>query len=540
MMKTKDILLAVAALLTFAVVFYACKNPGEGVTININTNVLKSPTAVQFVNAVKNAPNQPDDFPVTIGGKDADKVVTITNKTQFNAVDGRIFLALKKGVVPSEANPVVFTVAAEVAGFTPATKTFRITSEAPSATVVPLIEYANPVPGTTAVVENNPIVGGVTPTVITIETPTNPGMEEQATITIPAGTEFRDAAGNLINATSLESRVVQFGTDSPEALAAFPGGFDVANITGENGQPIEGGVAFITAGFIAMDMYAGGTEVKNFSKPIEVSMGVSPEVTNPETGTVVKAGDQVPVWSLDDKTGQWKYESEATIVKDAQGNLTASFSATHLSYWNLDWYSTFCPNTTTITYSMPGYVTEQYQVELVSSNGYVSYSYPTLTDGAKYVQRLPTGNFKIVVRNPINNVIIVETPSFNGCGGNVTVNFPAKNDLDIVNVAINLQGTCPNKPLNTNIDSHALVYEKGKPRSQGTTVYVKLGKLNLQLKNNTEYVVEAQYGDAWKTANIAFKKQDFSFPGTVSGTATYDQGTNTVNVLAQFRLPDCN
>lgn len=539
-MKIKDIFLAIAAVLTLGIVFYACKNPGEGVVININTNVLKSPTAVQFVNARRNATTQPGAFPVTIGGKDADKVVTITNKTDFKAVDGRIFLALKKGVVPTVENPIVFTVAAEVAGFTPATKTFRITSEEASSSIVQLIEYANPVPGTTAAVETNPIVGGVNLAPITLETPTNPGMEEQATITIPAGTEFRDAAGNLINATNLESKIVQFGTESPEALASFPGGFDVANITDENGQTINGGVAFITAGFIAMDMYAGGTEVKNFSKPIEVSMGVSPAVTNPETGTTVKEGDVVPVWSLDDKTGQWKYEDEATIVKDAEGNLTATFSATHLSYWNLDWYSTFCQSQTTITYNMPGYLTETYVVELVGPTGYVSYSYPTLSDGAKYTQRMPTGNLKIVVRDYNTNVIITETPSFNACAGNVTVNFPPRTDLDIVNVAITLQGTCPNKPLNTNIDSHAIVYEKGKTRAQGTTVYVKLGKLDLKLKNNTEYVVEAQYGDAWKTANISFKKQDFTFPGTVSGTATYDQGTNTLNVQAQFRLPDCN
>ncbi|WP_256003368.1 hypothetical protein [Pedobacter deserti] len=537
-MKTKDILLILFALLSAGVVLYACKNPGEGVTININTNVLKAPTAVQFVNAVDGAATQPNNFPVTIGGPDADKVVTADNKTTFNASEGRIFLALKKGVMPSESDPIVFTVAAEVPGFTPATHTFRITADEPQSVVVPVIEYANPVPGTAVVVEEFPLQGGVNTAPISIETSSNGAMTEQASIVVPAGTEFRDAQGNKINAAQLESRVVQFGTESAESLAAFPGGFNVANIIGENGQPIPGGVAFVTAGFIAMDMYAGGTEIKSFSKPLEITMDVNPAVVNSQTGATVKEGDIVPVWSLDDKTGQWKFESNATIVEDAQGKLSASFQASHLSYWNFDWINSFCQNRLSITFSAPNYEVSAYRVEVEASNGYRYSTTMVVSDNKTISERVPSGNLKIRVYS--GPILITETDYFDGCSGSITVNFPPKAAVDLVNVAMTLQGVCPNKPLNENIDSWAVVYEKGKTRAQGTTVYVKLGKLNLKLKNNTEYVVEAQYGNNWKTAEILFKKENFTFPGTVSGTATYVQSTNTVNVLAQFKLPNCN
>ncbi|RZK80987.1 MAG: hypothetical protein EOO92_06215 [Pedobacter sp.] len=538
-MRQRNLLYIFISVSIFGVLLYACKNPGEGVTINVNTYVLKAPTAVQFVNAVKNAPNQPKDFAVTIGGKDADKIVNASNNTEFSAKDGRIIVALKKGVVPSATNPIEFTVAAEIPGFTPATKSFLITTDRPSSTVVQVIEYANPVPGTTVKVQEDALQGGITTTPIVVETQAPAGATESATVSIAAGTQFLDAAGRPIVASKLESRVVQFGTESPEALASFPGGFDIASITNENGQQISGGGAFITAGFIAMDMFAGGTEVKSFSKPLEVEVGISSALQNPETGTAVKAGDVLPVWSLDDKTGQWSYESDATIEADPQGKLTATFFATHLSYWNFDWLMPFCTTRLNISFNASGYVAQTYIVEVESEKGYRSSSYVVITNGLTVPQvRVPVGQLRITVRD-LNYVQIARTNYFDGCSGNITVNMPATTDLDVVDVKMTLQGVCPNQPVNGNISAFATFYEKGSSQSSGVTVYLRDGKLDITLKNNTEYSVTALYGNTNKTATIKFVKNNFTFPGTMSGTAVYDQVTNTVNVLAQFALPNC-
>ena len=538
-MKTKDIFLAIAAALTFAMVLYACKNPGEDVTIHINTDVLKSPMAVQFVNAVKGASNQPDDFPVTIAGKDADKVVTINNKTDFKATDGRIFLALKKGVVATAAAPIIFTVAAEVPGFTPATKTFRITGDEPNAVVVPLVEYANPAPGTTAKVQQNPLNGGINASAIVIETPATSGMAERASITIAAGTRFLDAAGNPINASTLESRIVQYGTESLESLEAFPGGFNAINVIGENGQPIEGGIAFVTAGFIAIDLYAGGTEVKSFSQPLQVRMDINKNVQNPMTGALVKAGDVVPVWSLDDKIGQWKFEANATVSADAQGNLSAGFAASHLSYWNFDWGIQYCNNQFKLSLKAQDAAPASYIVTVQAENGYHTSATVSISNGqADLFQRLPNTRLKFVVYNTSYNKL-AETDYIDACAaGQAELNIPAGAAVDLVNVNIKLQGTCPNKPVNENITTWVLLREKNSP--VGIPAHALNGRLNLRLKNNTEYVIDAQYGDSYKTANILFSKTNFTFPGTVSGTATYNQANNTLDVAASFKLPNCN
>lgn len=539
-MKRIKSALVIAGIFLFGTALNSCKNPTEGVTININTSVLKSPTAVHFVNAVKNAVHEPMDFPVTIGGKDAESVVTISNKTIFNATEGRIFLALKKGVVPSESTPIIFTIAAEVPGFAPATHTFRITRDEPLSVVVPMVEYANPVAGSSAKIQENLLVAGATTDAITIQTPTHQGMTEQATVSIAVGTQFKDAGGNVIDAVKLESRILNYGTGSNESLAAFPGGFNATNVTNENKQSIAGGVAFTTAGFIAIDMYAGATEVKSFSKPLNVKMGINKNVINPLTGLKVKVGDVLPVWSLDDKSGQWAFESNATIFSDATGDLNAIFSASHLSYWNFDWAEGFCPNELTLLFNAVNYLNERYSVVIRSDKGYSSAATMSITDQLSTRFRVPTGNIKVVVIDDNGNVV-TETPYFDACAsGMITVNMPKATDLDIINVDMVLKGICPNKPVNANISTWVRLYEQSKGLQQSYVVYVVNGKVNIKVKNNTKYVVEAYYGDQWKTAEILFTKTNFTFPGSITGTAVYVEGSKTLNVDAQFVLPDCN
>lgn len=539
-MKRINLALALIATILFGSVFNSCKNPTEGVTININTHVLKAPTAVQFVNAKKNAPHQPTNFPVTIGGKDASSVVTITNKTTFAAMEGRIFLALKKGIVPSESDPIIFTIAAEVPGFAPATHTFRITKDVPLAVVVPMVEYANPVIGTASKIEEHLLVAGITANAISIQTPSTAGMDEQATITIAPGTEFKDVAGNTINAAKLESRVLNYGTSSNESLAAFPGGFNATNVLGENGQPIGGGVAFTTAGFIAIDMYAGATEVKSFSKPLNVKMGINQNLLNPTTGLKVKAGDVVPVWSLDDKVGLWAFESNATIVADPTGGLNASFSASHLSYWNFDWASAFCANELTLVFNAENYLNDNYNVVIMNDKGYSSAATLSIADQLSTSFRVPTGNIKVVIRDFHENVV-TETPYFEACAaGTVTLNMPKPTDLDIVNVDLALRGICPNKPINANLSTWVRLHEQSKGLQNSYVVYMINGKINLKVKNNTRYVVEAYYGDQWKTTEILFTKTNFTFPGSITGTAVFVESTKTLNVDAQFALSDCD
>ena len=118
--------------------------------------------------------------------------------------------------------------------------------------------------------------------------------------------------------------------------------------------------------------------------------------------------------------------------------------------------------------------------------------------------------------------------------------MPASASLDVVNVDMVLQGVCPNKPVNANVSTWVRLYEDGVPASRAQIVYMTDGKVNIKVKNNTKYFVEAFYGDKWKTTSVTFTKTNFAFPGTIKGTAVYVEATKTLNVSADFPLPDCN
>jgi hypothetical protein len=176
----------------------------------------------------------------------------------------------------------------------------------------------------------------------------------------------------------------------------------------------------------------------------------------------------------------------------------------------------------------------------MSDKGYSSAATISITDKLSTTFRVPTGNVKVVVRDPNGNVV-TETPYFDACASaTVPINMPLATEIDVVNVDMVLQGTCPNKPVNANVSTWVRLYEQSKGLQNSYVVYVVNGKVNIKVKNNTKYVVEAQYGDQWKTTEISFSKTNFSFPGNITGTAVFIESTKTLNVEAQFPLPDCN
>src|SRR5690606_37535833 len=72
-------------------------------------------------------------------------------------------------------------------------------------------------------------------------------------------------------------------------------------------------------------------EVKSFSKPLTMDVELNSTEINPNTGQPYKENETIPTWSLNTETGQWKQESNATVVKNTNGKLAAQMQITHLS-----------------------------------------------------------------------------------------------------------------------------------------------------------------------------------------------------------------
>ncbi len=207
-------------------------------------------------------------------------------------------------------------------------------------------------------------------------------------ITVPSGTKILvdDGTGTPKPAASgpLQINVAYFENDEEAgdsdfvpadgALTVFPGGLDVA-VESNSGASTEG--AFSSAGFISVDLTdSDGNVVTNFvddsDQPKEVTIDITIPVgtANPDPALdlngngLVDEGEKVPVWSYNELTGTWQAEKDPTdptgttdLLADVtdddndvaldgtpgpDGLLNVSFTTTHLSYFNLDYYGNRC------------------------------------------------------------------------------------------------------------------------------------------------------------------------------------------------------
>jgi hypothetical protein len=472
--------------------------------------------------------------------------------TDFKVMNGFLPLALVSTATPSPANPVVFNVYATIPGFAPVSQTFIVTNDTiPVSHVLYAVEYANPPDGTSFKDQQDALTNGVSGD-ITVTTPAVGSMTETSTITISGGTQMLDASGNAITASGLETKVIHFGTGTQSSILSFPGGFNPVDIT-YNGQALHD-LTFKTGGFLSINMTAGSTQVKGFSKPINVAAELNDGLINPLTNAPLNVGDTIPIWSMNEQTGQWKYESTATVyLNNTSGKKAISFQASHLSCWNIDWWFAACGSTLTVKVHIPSPAgfRPQYEMVLVDANGqYLGGLYTddtwgtvaTLYDGlVTTIPRVPDiGQAKIVVytRRGDPTSKIAETALFNPCTQgtiDITINPPAPPQL--VNVHLNVEGKCTNRNIVTEVSTWVYLYKLNGAWWDWIIIPVIKGQADLQLEQGATYFVVTYYG-AWYVTQGVFDKNNTNFPAQngLEGTATYNATTNTVTANLTFPL----
>jgi len=181
----------------------------------------------------------------------------------------------------------------------------------------------------------------------------------RAKVEVPPG--IKDENGTPIAGT-LTLDVAHYSSEEANSLSSFPGGFTAQienpNAVDAGATPIEGNgngstpstVTFKSAGFTAIELKdANGNKIEKFdsSTPITVTMALDAGAQFPQddgTPRRIVVGDKIPIWSFDSDTGKWRFESEGTVeeVNPNSGNalLQVKYNVTHLSYYNLDWFTT--------------------------------------------------------------------------------------------------------------------------------------------------------------------------------------------------------
>lgn len=538
----KSIFKNIAAALALTVILFAgCKNPADDVQIIVDTDIFKSPTLIQFVNA-KAGVEGPKVFNVEIKGTNAGLVVTPTGGKVFKTADGLLNLMLDRTANPSPSSPVKFTVVANAAGYAPTYLDVTITSTTdPTIYKVPMVEYANPAAGSGAIVATRPISNGASSSDISFTTPVNAGLAQKSDVVIPTGTTFLDAAGQSVGGSQLEARIVHSGFAADGSFANLPGDGFAANLIGANGQPVTGGAYLDPVGSLSINMFAGTKEVKSFNKPVTLDMEINSSIINPTTNQTIKENETIPLWSLNSETGQWKNEGNATVVKNTAGVLVARAQITHLTDWVFAFpMSIGC--TTSITISRPtdteeetftftdlikkstgSFTLKKGEKSKTFSGGVIrSANKLTVTAGSdKYTQRS------------------ISTAVGTFCGTTSTFNFVEKPDL--VGVDLDIKFKCTTKDLLTGINSFITITPIGTSSDQSSSYSLTNGFGSGTITNGVTYKIVASVDGVAYTSQFTADKKNFVLPSgfDLTGTAEYNPKSNRLRITGQV-TKSCN
>jgi hypothetical protein len=321
-------------------------------------------------------------------------------------------------------------------------------------------------------------------------------------------------------------------------------------------------------------MTAGGTAVHHFSQPLQISMKLDPNTTNFTTGTAIKAGDTVPLWSLEEGTGQWTAQGNVTINNDGNGNLVANFTTTHLCCFNLDWswavaghpYGT-CFNPLTVRIHCGAGNSGIYDVTIVTpDNQYLAGAhgdyvhdgdvvvFPYVPDIAQCRVTINAFNLYLDPQLPI----LAQTGLFNPCGqGSIDITWGGNPGPSFLNVNLNITGRCSNKNVNLLPSGWFFIYDITAAqlnKNPWTYVYVRNGVIlyaygspvtgsngsySIKMVEDDQYYIYAFNSSEWYESPIfTLQSEAFTFPSVagLSGTATFNQGTNTLNLKVVYSV----
>jgi PKD repeat protein len=149
--------------------------------------------------------------------------------------------------------------------------------------------------------------------------------KDGARVTFPANA-LVDAAGSAVGGAV---QVSMTPVDVAASVAAFPGRFAGVRIDGQQGL-------LLSYGPVEFVLTAGGA-------PVQLAPGKSATIEIPiyrslrKNGTPLAAGDVIPLWSLDERTGAWVEEGAGTVVlADTPSGFALRATVQHFTWWNCD------------------------------------------------------------------------------------------------------------------------------------------------------------------------------------------------------------
>jgi len=154
------------------------------------------------------------------------------------------------------------------------------------------------------------------------------GGSDGARLTLPPNA-LVDATGAAVTG-AVSVTITPVDINNPAALPAFPGRFEGLNADGSR-TPI------VSYGTVEFTLSQAG-------QPLQLRPGARATIELPLyagahlDGSLLAAGGTLPLWSLDERSGQWVNEGTGTLVASTASptELVMRAEVAHLSWWNAD------------------------------------------------------------------------------------------------------------------------------------------------------------------------------------------------------------
>jgi hypothetical protein len=150
--------------------------------------------------------------------------------------------------------------------------------------------------------------------------------EDNAMLQLPAG-GLETANGTPVTG-DVQVSITPLDISNPDRARAFPGRLEATTTTGES-------VGIVSLGMTDFTLTQNGQELN--LKPGSSAKVHLPLYANVNLdGSPINLGDTMPLWSMNEKTGEWVQEGIGTVVDTGNGGRALEATVTHFSIWNGD------------------------------------------------------------------------------------------------------------------------------------------------------------------------------------------------------------
>jgi hypothetical protein len=475
------------------------------VNVLFDAQVITYKAGLQLTDA--NGGTLPANIDVTVTGTDAGSIYDFSGTKKIYAPNGIITLGVHPKEIPTASKTLSFNVIIKIPGYEEKNipMTIAVNQFTQDVKGITMVKTTVPTPYTSVAVKDFPLgANGATTTTSSFSTPSTSAVPQTTSISIPSGTTFKDANGNVLTGGSLTAQAINFDAGDPALVSLFPGGdLSASNVVDKDGTV--GEAFFSPAGFTDITMFVGGVEVRQFSNPINVSIQLDPTFKMDGSATAIKAGDVLSVYSYQVSTGQFKYETEVAASVDGSGKLAIPFTTNHLTKFIVGQvFSKRKCKTPQITFIAPWLGTNStvVSIEVLTLDGSrrmaILESQEVFNGTIISIDKLPPFAVSYIIKQ--GSTTIAAGNITDPCAGSalsITLPNPAT-PVDLVTLLLNVK--CPQGQIT--VPNFDLYYKPvGAPESQYTLLgTVTNGSIKTTLlKVGTNYDFRAYWGNTIKT-----------------------------------------